>query len=140
LSPMSQPGGPGDRATRSPARCVVAVVPDLFYATRIATTAAALGVELILCAEGDALEACRDRSPDLVILDLRATGDPFALARALKRDPATGRVPIVGFYSHVDQESRRAAEAAGVDRALPRSAFTQRLPELLAGEPRAERS
>jgi hypothetical protein len=39
----------------------------------------------------------------------------------------------VGFYPHVDQETRRAAEAAGVDDVLPRSTFTARLAELIAG-------
>lgn len=116
-------------------RRVVVVVPDLFFATRIATTARVLGVEISACAAGEALEACRRDPPDLVILDLQGNGDPAGLARALKGDPATGRVRIVGFYSHVDQTSRRTAESAGVDAVLPRSAFTARLATLLAGTP-----
>ena len=30
-------------------------------------------------------------------------------------------VPTLGFYSHVDQDTRRRAEAAGFDRVVPRS-------------------
>jgi len=44
-------------------RRVVAVVPDLFFATRIATTAQALGVELVACAAAEALAACRRDPP-----------------------------------------------------------------------------
>jgi CheY-like chemotaxis protein len=115
-------------------RRVVAVVPDLFFATRIAGSAARLGVALEQPGPGDALEVIRRHPPDLVLLDLHATGEPLALARALRADPATRSVPIVGFYAHVDQALRTAALAAGVDQALPRSAFTARLPALLTGE------
>lgn len=113
-------------------RRVVAVVPDLFFATRIAATAARLGVTLETPALPQALEVIRQRPPDLVILDLRA--DPLALARALKADPVTRNVPLIGFYPHVEGGLRTAALAAGVDRVLPRSAFTGRLAALLAGE------
>jgi CheY-like chemotaxis protein len=113
----------------------VVVVPDLFFATRIAAAAEALGVALTACAAAEALAACRREPPDLVILDLHGAGDPTGLARALTGDPATRGVPIVGFYSHVDQATRHAAEAAGVDVVLPRSAFTARLAALLTGTP-----
>jgi hypothetical protein len=52
----------------------------------------------------------------------------------LRSDPAIGPIEVIGFYSHVDQATRAAAEAAGVTRALPRSAFTAQLARLLAGE------
>lgn len=115
-------------------RRVVAVVPDLFFATRIAVTAVRLGVTLETPATEEALAAIRGRPPALVILDLRAPGDPLALARALKADPETRSVPVVGFYPHVEGALRERALAAGVDQVLPRSAFTARLPALLAGE------
>jgi len=115
-------------------RRVMAVVPDLFFAARIAGAAQQLGVTLTMPAPGTAREAIRGAPPDLVILDLHAPGDPLELARALRSDPDTRSLPIVGFYSHVDQALRAAALAAGLDQVLPRSAFTRRLPALLAGE------
>lgn len=115
-------------------RRVIAVVPDLFFATRIAGTAAHLGVALEMPRPEAALELIRRAPPDLIILDLHAPGEPLALARALHADPVIGSVPIVGFYSHVDGALREAAIAAGIDHVLPRSAFTVRLPALLAGE------
>jgi CheY-like chemotaxis protein len=121
------------RTPRLGRRVVVAVVPDLFFAARIRETARAAGVTLIQCPAGRALEVCSAEQPDLVIVDLHGLDDPLGMVRALKRDPATGALPVAGYYSHVDQEARRAAEAAGMDLVLPRSAFTARLAELLAG-------
>jgi hypothetical protein len=50
-------------------------------------------------------------------------GDPEVLVvdlNAVVADPIDG-VPAVGFYSHVDQDTRRRAEAAGYDVVVPRS-------------------
>src|SRR5882762_3555795 len=116
------------------ARRVVMVVPDLFFATRITTTAARLGVAIQAPAPQEALAVIRLLPPDLVVLDLRAQGDPLALARSLKADPATRHIPVVGFYPHVEGALREAALAAGIDQVLPRSAFTARLASLLTGE------
>ena len=115
-------------------RSVVAIVPDLFFAARIGATAEQLGVGLRTPAPDAALEAIRSDRPDLVILDLAASGDPIALARALKADPATRAIPLVGFYPHVDRDLRERALTAGIERVMPRSAFTTGLPRLLAGE------
>ncbi len=115
-------------------RRVVAVVPDLFFAARIAGAAERAGVGLELVPPAGAFEAIRRRPPDLVILDLHAPGDPLALARALRADPATRGLRVLGFYAHVERALRDAAREAGVDPVLPRSAFTARLPALIAGE------
>lgn len=116
-------------------RRVLAVVPDLFFATRIGETGARLGVVVESCAPEEASACIRRHRPDLVILDLHASGDPVALARALKSDPETREVPLVGFYAHVERALRDEALVAGVDQVLARSAFTARLPDLLAGRP-----
>ncbi|MBI1796026.1 MAG: response regulator [Candidatus Eisenbacteria bacterium] len=120
-------------------RRIVAVVPDLFFAARIAATAAQLGAELRQPAPADALAEIRAAAPDLVIVDLSAGRAVLDAVRALKADPDARRTPVVGFYPHVDGALREAAREAGVDSILPRSAFTARLAALLAGElsPRA---
>ena len=114
-------------------RRVVAVVPNLFFATRIAETATQLGIVLETVAALGAVAAAADPIADLVVIDLAAEGDPLAVVRALKAAPATRAVPIVGFYPHVDAALRDAALAAGVDQMLPRSAFSARLASVLAG-------
>ena len=113
-------------------RRVVSVVPDLFFATRIAEVARASGVEHRAADPARALAVCREAPPDLVLLDLHA---PRALevVGALREDAATRSIAIVGFHSHVDVALREAAIAAGIDRAMPRSAFTARLAALMAG-------
>lgn len=78
-----------------------------------------------------ALERCAATPPVRVLLDLHA-GGALELLRALKADARTARIPVVGFYSHVETALRREALAAGVDEALPRSAFVTRLPALLS--------
>jgi CheY-like chemotaxis protein len=118
-------------------RRILSVVPDLFFATRIAATGEALGVTVIAAAPAAALATAREEHPDLIVLDLHAPGDPMGFVRALRAEPGLGGIPVVGFYSHVEEAVREAAIAAGVDPVMPRSQFTRRLPELLAGHPPA---
>jgi CheY-like chemotaxis protein len=129
-------GGPAIEArVMSAQRTVVSVVPDLFFAARIAATGVAAGVDVRASAPHAALEDIRAAVPDLVIVDLTAGPAIFDLVRALKADPALRATPVVGFYPHVEDALRASALAAGVDQILPRSAFTRRLASLLAGAP-----
>jgi DNA-binding NarL/FixJ family response regulator len=114
-------------------RRVIAVVPDLFFAAKIRTAAAHLGVELDEVAADQLVDASRERPPNLVIVDLHGPGEPLTAVRALKADVALAGIEVVGFYSHVDDAARRAALDAGVDQVLARSAFTVRLARLLEG-------
>jgi CheY-like chemotaxis protein len=114
-------------------RAVLAVVPDLFFAAKISAVAKAAGTEVAFASPAEAQARCAAARPALVLLDLHAGPGLPALVRALKSDPATREVPLVGFHSHVDLDTRREALAAGVDRVLPRSAFVVQLPALLAG-------
>jgi len=41
-------------------------------------------------------------------------------------------VPIVGYTNHTDTSGLRAAHAAGFDHVLAKSAFVERVPELVA--------
>jgi CheY-like chemotaxis protein len=115
------------------ARRVLSVVPDLFFATRIATVAQSLGVELVAGEPATAAARAAETRPDLIVVDLHAAGDPVAAIRAIRADPATRALRIVGFHSHVNEAIRDAALAAGADLVLPRSQFTVRLAALLAG-------
>jgi CheY-like chemotaxis protein len=107
-------------------------VPDLFFAVKLKSTAHVTGAELDLVAPAQALERCAANPPVRVLLDLHAAG-AIELVRALKADTRTARIPVTGFYSHVETALRLEALAAGVDEALPRSAFVTRLPALLSG-------
>ena len=41
-------------------------------------------------------------------------------------------MPVLGFYSHVNAETREVAEAAGVDLVVPRSRLAREMPQLAA--------
>ena len=51
--------------------------------------------------------------------------------RTLREDEATRELPIIGFLSHVDRELAQRAEEAGVTRVMPRSQFSETLPDLM---------
>jgi hypothetical protein len=59
---------------------------------------------------------------DLLVADLDAE-DPRALT-----EPG---IPVLGYYSHVNVETKQAAEAAGIDRVVPRSRMARELPNLV---------
>jgi hypothetical protein len=62
--------------------------------------------------------------PDLVIVDL-ARVDAYEVAETYPD------VPIMGFTNHTDTAGLRAAQAAGLDRVVVRSALAERAPELV---------
>ncbi len=109
-------------------RHVLAVIPDLFFATKVAATARASRVELELVAPQHAAARVAEARPKLVIIDLHAA-DAVVLVAAIKA--VAPAVPVVGFFSHVEIALRRDALAAGADAALPRSQFANRLAVLL---------
>lgn len=119
------------------ARRVAQVVPDLLFATRIRGAGEALSIPVDSLTVESARDALRAQPFDLLIVDLTGAGDPIELIRTLKQDPEAARVPIVAFYPHVETALRRAAQDAGADRIMPRSAFVTLLPGLLAGDPRS---
>lgn len=113
---------------------VVAVVDDLFFVGKLEGTAKQVGAALTIVRAVDfALETLRKQKPALVIFDLNTTSaDAVELIRRLKADEEFSAVPVLGFFSHVQVELQRAAQAAGCEQVMPRSKFTATLPELLA--------
>lgn len=49
----------------------------------------------------------------------------------MKADPALNSIRTLGYVSHVDSDTIERARAAGVDQVLARSAFSDRLGEIL---------
>lgn len=112
---------------------VIAVVDDLFFASKIRGTAEQIGVTVKFARSIDAmLEAARRDQPGLIICDLHSQKiEPVELAKQLKADEELRSIPLLGFFSHVQVELMQRAERAGFDQVLPRSAFSKRLPEIL---------
>jgi len=124
-----------DLTTNRPSRRrVYALVPDLFFMTKIGTTASNLGVVVEELRPNRAITACRNVPPDLLLVDLESAGDPLEVIRVLKANDETRGIRIVAFHSHVDRALGDHARAAGADHVLPRSAFAIKLPGILNGE------
>ena len=97
---------------------VLAIVSDLMLASRVEEGLRAAGHEVSVApALPDPLEA------DAIVCDLD-TADLDVLAAA--------PVPVLGFYSHIDVETKRTAETAGITQAIPRSRMARELPALVS--------
>jgi len=115
-------------------RTVIAAVDDLFFASKIRAIAEHLGLTIEFARSDQAvIDAARREAPAVIVIDLHSQKfQPAWLAAQLKGDDQLKPIRLVGFFSHVEQELQVAAEKAGFDQVLPRSAFTKRLPEILS--------
>jgi hypothetical protein len=111
-------------------------IEDLFFNAKITETARKLGVKVafikndpdVLAGITDGEEADR---PGLIVFDLNnANAKPLTLIPKLKAKLKKS-TSIVGFLSHLQNELRLKAIEAGCDTVMPRSAFSQNLPNLL---------
>src|SRR5262245_53839651 len=107
---------------------------DLMFTSRITATARQLGLEIRSASAQVGLEKLAERqAPRCVILDLSNPGlEVGALIRRLRE--VWPQPPfVVGYGSHVDAATLRAAREAGCDLVLPRSKFVEELPRALPG-------
>ena len=113
---------------------VIAVVDDMFFASKIRAVAEAVGVEISSPRNQEAIVLkARATKPRLILVDLHNQRiDPLALARELKSDEELRNIKLIAFFSHVETELRQNALAAGFDQVVPRSVFTRDLPEILS--------
>lgn len=96
---------------------IVAIVSDLMLASRVNESLKAAGHEVSVVPKlPDPLEA------EAIVCDLD-TAD--------LDDIATAGLPTLGFYSHVDVETKQRAEAAGLSLVVPRSRMSRELPQLM---------
>jgi hypothetical protein len=99
---------------------IVAVAQDLLLGSKVEAMLTAAGHEVTL---SPALTEAPLDEAELVVADLD-TEDPQALS-------ALG-TPVLGYYSHVNVDTKQAADAAGIDLAVPRSRMVRELPQLAA--------
>jgi hypothetical protein len=96
----------------------VLAVADLMLGSKVQATLTAAGHEVAL---SPSLQEADLDGVELLVADLDVE-NPEALVGL--------GVPVLGYYSHVNVETREAAEAAGVDLVVPRSRLAREMPEL----------
>lgn len=70
---------------------------------------------------------------DVLVVDLTDRSlDGVAAVERLRRERRLDGVATLGFYAHVERETRARAEAAGFDRVVPRSRMAREARELVA--------
>jgi CheY-like chemotaxis protein len=113
---------------------IFAFIDDLFFQTKITDTARKLNVKVeFVKSDQDILTRldAGEAKPSLIIFDLNnVNAKPLSaipkLKSRLKRETS-----IIGFVSHVQGDLKLKAQEAGCDAVMPRSAFSQTLPQLL---------
>lgn len=100
---------------------VVAISADLLLGSKVEAMLKAAGHEVTL---SPALAESPLDGVQLIVADLDAES-PEALVGL--------GMPVLGYYSHVEVETKKTAEAAGVDLVVPRSRMARELVTLAAG-------
>ena len=114
---------------------IFAFVDDLFFLAKIQETARKLNVKVEFVKNDkdlmERMEQNGEEKPSLIIFDLNNVNvKPLTLIPKLKTKLKKG-TSIIGFLSHVQGDLKQKAHEVGCDMVLPRSAFSQNLPQLL---------
>ncbi len=126
---------PAAPSTNAPAR-IYCFIDDLFFIAKIQETARKLGIKVAFVKNDKETLAQMFALPDeerptLIVFDLNnANAKPLTLIPKLKLKLKRA-TSIVGFLSHLQGELKAKAIEAGCDTVMPRSAFSQTLPNLL---------
>jgi two-component system cell cycle response regulator DivK len=95
----------------------------------------------VVCAEDaeTGLILARSDNPDLILMDIQLPGmDGLAATTVLKRDPATGAIPIIALTAMAMKDDQEKIKMAGCDAYIAKPLRYQELyaavDELLAGK------
>jgi hypothetical protein len=111
-------------------------IEDLFLLAKIQETARKLGVKVgFLKADKEIIarltSSPEEEKPSLIVFDLNNVGaKPLSLIPKIKAKLKRG-TSVIGFLSHLQGDLKVKATEAGCDIVMPRSAFSQNLPNLL---------
>jgi CheY-like chemotaxis protein len=136
FSPAFKPAEPEPLPVREDANSrIFAFIDDLFFMAKIQETARKLNVKVeFVKTDKDLMERMKqngEEKPSLIIFDLNnAAAKPLTLIPKLK-SKLKKETSIIGFLSHVQGDLKQKAHEVGCDMVLPRSAFSQNLPQLL---------
>jgi len=118
---------------------IFALVDDLFFLAKIQEVSRKLNVkvefiksdkDIAASAEGTENGAA-DEKPSLIIVDLNSNSVKPIPTISKLRSRFKKSTSIVAFVSHVQGDLKVKAQEAGCDVVMPRSAFSQNLPNIL---------
>ena len=132
--PQAEPE-PLPSGAETPNSRIFAFIEDLFFMAKIQETARKLNVKVEFVKTDkdlmDKMQQNGEEKPSLIIFDLNNNNaKPLTLIPKLKSKLKKG-TSIIGFLSHVQGDLKQKAHEVGCDMVLPRSAFSQNLPQLL---------
>ncbi len=115
---------------------IFALVDDLFFLAKIQEVSRKLNVKVEFIksekelGEKEGAEQANDK-PSLIIVDLNSNSIKPLPTISKLRSKFKKTTSIVGFVSHVQGDLKVKAQEAGCDVVMPRSAFSQNLPNIL---------
>ena len=113
---------------------IYAFVEDLFFVAKIQEISRKLNVKVEFVKTDKEIAQKTGNSeekPSLIIVDLNSNGIKPLPVIAKMRSKFKKSTSIVGFVSHVQGDLKMKAQEAGCDVVMPRSAFSQNLPNIL---------
>jgi PleD family two-component response regulator len=112
---------------------ILAILDDLMFTSKIRAAAKQCGVTVIVARSQEAaLAELRQHRPALVIFDLNnPRTNPLGIVGDMKADASLANIRTLGFVSHVQADLIDAARQAGVGEVLARSAFSERIQEIV---------
>jgi hypothetical protein len=100
---------------------VALLCPDLLFGSKVVAALEGAGHDVERLESPNRARGAASAS-DLLVVDLTDERlDGAGLVRSMRSAGELGEVATLGFYSHVDQDTRRVAEEAGFDLVVPRS-------------------
>ncbi len=108
------------------------MVSDLFFTVKITDAAKRAGMTVELVKDPHEVLVKAKAKPSVIIFDLNFDDvQPLDLITKLKGNAEYKGVSLIGYLSHVQGELKQAAQDAGCDMVMARSAFSQNLPQIL---------
>ncbi len=113
---------------------IFAFIDDLFFVAKIQEISRKLNVKVeFVKSDKDIAEKTEntEEKPSLIIVDLNSNSIKPLPVITKMRSKYKKSTSIVGFVSHVQGDLKVKAQEAGCDVVMPRSAFSQNLPNIL---------
>jgi CheY-like chemotaxis protein len=113
---------------------IFAFIDDLFFVAKIQEISRKLNVKVeFVKSDKDIAEKTEntEEKPSLIIVDLNSNSIKPLTVISKMRSKYKKSTSIVGFVSHVQGDLKMKAQEAGCDVVMPRSAFSQNLPNIL---------